>query len=77
MGGVAVLIARLSLKVKVEPVALVICLSLQHEFFFFLLNQKVVIIKQNLRDTKQPQFVFVLIGVETKQPIVICLSEPK
>lgn len=46
-------------------------------FFFFLLNQKVVIIKQNLRDTKQPQFVFVLIGVETKQPIVICLSEPK
>lgn len=77
MGGVAVLIARLSLKVKVEPVALVICLSLQHEFIFFLLNQKVVIIKQNLRDTKQPQFVFVLIGVETKQPIVICLSDPK
>lgn len=45
MGGVAVLIARLSLKVKVDPVALVIRLSLQLTFFFFIQVNKNVIFK--------------------------------
>lgn len=45
--------------------------------FSFWVNQKVIFIQQNLRDTKEPQFVFVLTRVETKQPIVICLSKPK
>lgn len=77
MGGVAVLIARLSLKVKVNPLALVIRLS-----FFFLGKPKVIFknkkqIKSEIQifwATIWPQFVFVLIRVETEQPIMICLS---
>lgn len=52
-------------------------------FFFFKVNQKVIFKNRkhtNLWGTnplKEPQFVFVLIRVETEQPIVICLSNPK
>lgn len=68
--GRVALTARLSLKVKVNPMAMVICLSSHHAFCQYR-------IAPDLSDTtvtNQPQFVFVLIRVEILRPMVNCSS---